>query len=59
MACIRKRRGKYVVDYRDNLGKRRWITHDTRKDAEKELGKILGREKRTVDGKVTVKERAA
>ena len=36
MACIRKRRGKYVVDYRDNLGVRRWITHDTRKDAEKE-----------------------
>ena len=46
MACIRKRRGKYVVDYRDNLGVRHWITRDTRKDAEKELGKILNREKR-------------
>src|SRR5215471_6594283 len=58
MACIRKRRGKYVVDYRDNLGVRRWITHDTRKDAEKELGKILNREKKAVDEKATVKERA-
>jgi len=58
MACIRKRRGKYVVDYRDNLGVRRWITRDTRKDAEKELGKILNREKKAVDEKATVKERA-
>src|SRR5215470_15066175 len=58
MACIRKRRGKYVVDYRDNLGVRHWITRDTRKDAEKELGKILNREKKAVDEKATVKERA-
>jgi len=26
MACIRKRRGKYVVDYRDDVGARRWVT---------------------------------
>src|SRR5262249_30722001 len=34
MACIRKRRGKYVVDYRDSAGIRRWVTCDTRRDAE-------------------------
>src|SRR5712691_8370220 len=37
MACIRKRRGKWVVDYRDGGGKRRWITRDTRRDAEAAL----------------------
>ena len=34
MACIRKRRGKYVVDYRDGAGIRRWVTCETRRDAE-------------------------
>ena len=34
MACIRKRRGKWVVDYRDSAGIRRWITCETRRDAE-------------------------
>jgi integrase len=34
MACIRKRRGKWVVDYRDSAGIRRWVTCDTRRDAE-------------------------
>jgi integrase len=34
MACIRKRRGKYVVDYRDSAGIRRWVTCETRRDAE-------------------------
>ena len=34
MACIRKRRGKYVVDYRDGAGIRRWVTCDTRREAE-------------------------
>jgi integrase len=41
MACIRKRRGKWVVDYRDGAGKRRWITTDTRRAAEDALAKIL------------------
>src|SRR5262249_49584827 len=34
MACIRKRRGKWVVDYRDGAGIRRWITCETRRDAD-------------------------
>jgi integrase len=34
MACIRKRRGKWVVDYRDSAGVRRWVTCELRRDAE-------------------------
>ncbi len=34
MACIRKRRGKWVVDYRDPAGVRRWVTCETRREAE-------------------------
>ena len=34
MACIRRRRGKWVVDYRDGAGKRRWITCETRREAD-------------------------
>jgi hypothetical protein len=41
MACIRKRRGKWVVDYRDASGVRRWITCETRKGAQTELAKKL------------------
>ncbi len=41
MACIRKRRGKYVVDYRDGGGARRWITCNTRRDAEDVLSDRL------------------
>ncbi len=37
MACMRKRRGKWVVDYRDTAGIRRWITCDTRGEAESQL----------------------
>ena len=34
MACIRKRRGKWVVDYRDGAGIRRWKTYETKREAE-------------------------
>jgi hypothetical protein len=34
MACIRKRRGTWVVDYRDLAGIRRWVTCATRREAE-------------------------
>src|SRR5688572_24715181 len=37
MACIRKRRNKWVVDYRDGAGVRRWITCGTRREAEATL----------------------
>ncbi len=42
MACVRKRRGKWVVDFRDNKGKRRWETHETRKAADDALSKRVG-----------------
>ncbi len=34
MACIRKRRGKWVADYRDGAGIRRWNTFETKRAAE-------------------------
>jgi len=43
MACIAKRRGRYVIDFYDNQGKRRWKTlpKDARKkDANKALREI-------------------
>ncbi len=41
MACIRKRRGKWVVDYRDAAGARRWVTCETRRQAEAVLEEKL------------------
>jgi integrase len=41
MACIRKRRGKWVVDYRDATGRRRWITCATKRQADKTLATKL------------------
>ena len=58
MACIRRRRNKWVVDARDDSGRRRWITCDTRKDANKELAKVINGGKKATDSKVTVEQRA-
>jgi integrase len=41
MACIRKRRSKWVVDYRDAAGIRRWLTCETRRAAEIVLAERL------------------
>ena len=41
MACIRKRRGKWVVDYRDGAGVRYWKTCETKREAEDFLSKKL------------------
>ena len=41
MACISKRRGKWVVDYRDTTGRRRWVTCDTKRDADRVLADRL------------------
>ena len=42
MPCVRKRRGKWVIDFYDQFGKRHWETIDTsKKDAEEELAKRL------------------
>src|SRR5215813_6792264 len=62
MACIRKRRGKYVVDYRDGAGARRWVTCETKRQAEDVLSEKL-RESRqharlAVDPHVTVADYA-
>ena len=43
MACVRKRRGMWVADYRDHSGKRHWETFETRKEAEQELAKHVHR----------------
>jgi integrase len=52
MACIRKRRRKWTIDYRDTTGKRRWETvNGTRKDAEDRLSRIIGGGYRVLDGK--------
>ncbi len=58
MACVRKRRGKWVVDFRDGAGVRRWITCRTKREAEDLLGKTI-RESRqltrpVVDPSITV-----
>jgi integrase len=41
MACVVKRRGKWVVDFRDQEGKRRWETYDTRREADDALAKRI------------------
>jgi hypothetical protein len=35
MACVRKGRGKWVADFADPRGIRRWITRDTKRAAPK------------------------
>src|SRR2546423_553828 len=41
MACIRKRRGQWVADFRDGGGIRRWRTFGTKRDAEDFLAKTI------------------
>lgn len=40
MACIRRRRGKWIVDFRDTTGKRHWKTFETKKGAEDGLADL-------------------
>lgn len=58
MACIRKRRGKWAVDYRDPAGIRRWVTCETRREAEGVLGdkvrEARGRTRPAVDPDITL-----
>jgi integrase len=65
MACIRKRRGKWVVDYYDGIGEnrtRRWITCRTRDQAKAALAKALRESGQplndSVDSNITVAEYA-
>ena len=41
MACIRQRRGRWVLDYRDAAGVRRWETYHTKREAEDALAGAL------------------
>lgn len=41
MACIKKRRGKWVVDYRNESGRRKWETKPDKKSAQDRLAEIL------------------
>ena len=63
MACIRKRRGKYVVDYRDPAQKRRWVTCDTRRQAEAVYAEVVRVARQptrpVVDPDITVADYAA
>ncbi len=42
MACVVKRRGKWVLDFRDQTGTRRWETYETRREADAALAKRIG-----------------
>jgi hypothetical protein len=39
VACVRKRRGKWVADYRHATGARSWETFDTKQEAEAALAR--------------------
>jgi len=58
MACIRKRRGKWIVDYRDAAGIRRWVTCRTRDQADKVLANSIDASRQpvtpTVDPDISV-----
>ncbi len=60
MACIRKRRGRWVCDWRDGAGIRRWRTFDTKKAAEdfldQERPKTRQWSRPVVDPNITVAE---
>ncbi len=62
MACIRKRRGKWVVDWRDSAGVRRWATCETRREADDVLSEKVKesrqRQRPVVDPNLTVGEYA-
>ena len=63
MACIRKRRGQWIVDYRDATGRRRWVTCKTKRAAEDTLSRVLPLSRRAgrvfVDPDITVAQYGA
>jgi integrase len=40
MACVKRRRGRWVVDFRDQDGARRWQSYKTRDEADTALSKL-------------------
>ncbi len=63
MACVRKRRGKFVVDYRDGAGIRRWVTCETKREADDVLAAKIPESRQcivpAVDPNITVREYSA
>lgn len=63
MACVRKRRGVWVCDYRDHLGIRRTPSFPTKEQADQELARAIGRApglvSLAVDAEITVAAYAA
>lgn len=41
MPCVRKRRGRWVADFRDSTGRRRWISRRTRTEAQRALAEAV------------------
>lgn len=41
MACVKRRRNRWVVDFRDQNGKRRWQSYTTRDEADTALSKLV------------------
>ncbi len=41
MACVTRRRNRWVVDFRDQDGKRRWQSYETRDEADTALSKLV------------------
>jgi integrase len=41
MACVKRRRGKWVLDWRDSAKRRHWLTFDTKKAAEDMLAEKI------------------
>jgi len=63
MACIRKRRGRWVVDFRDALGIRRWVSCRTKQKADEVLAESIsdsrqGGQRPDVDSNITVERYA-
>ena len=60
VACIRHRRGAWVLDYRDASGARRWETHKTKHEAEDALARVVPESRQKLspgtDRNVTVRE---
>jgi len=58
MACVRKRRGKWVTDFRDGAGIRQWKSFETKREAEDFLSKKLPETRQwrqsAVDPRITV-----
>ena len=41
MACISRRRGRYVLDWRDHTGARRWRSFKSKPEAEQAFADVL------------------